>query len=210
MSKPPWFKFYSADWLSSSKIRSLTLEEKGLFVDMMAVSWQETPPGTLPVDKKILAIILGRNTRQLSSKSVRNLLELWPETDGRLVNKKMYEIGQELENKHAKLSEAGKRGNQKRWGGDSGGDSPSDRNPDSETDTDTSLTTYPRGNSTPPASGPAQKKPPGSLEECKPWQSRETAHFLKNLSEIERTEKYPTLVELGFHVDYIKSLIGPS
>lgn len=178
--------------------------------ELMHISWHQTPKGTLPTNLAQISAQMGTKLWHFRRIFGGKLGNLWPEIDGRRVNKKMYEIGQEFEKKQAQLSEAGKKGNRKRWGGESGGETGGDRNPDSDTDKDLISTTYTRGNSAPPASGPARKAPPASLEECKPWQSRETAHFLKKLPEKERTEKYPSLAEHGFHVNYIKLLIGPS
>lgn len=134
MSKPPWFKFYSADWLSSSDIRSMSLEEMGLFVHLMAVSWQETPPGTLPEDLRKISEISGQSFRKVSRIFAQTLEKFWKvssKLNGRRVNEKMFLIAEELIATTEKQSEAGKRGAEARWGGHS------DRKGISDTDTDT-------------------------------------------------------------------------
>ena len=141
MSKPPWFKFYSADWLSSSQIRALNLEEKGLFVTLMAISWQETPPGTLPEDLKEISKISGEDPRKISRIFGGSLGDLWEKSGGRLVNKKMFAIGQELDSATIRLSEAGKKGAEARWGGLCDRNSNPDSDSDSDTDSEKALRT---------------------------------------------------------------------
>ena len=182
-----------------------------MLVNMMALSWEENPPGTVPRSTETWARLLGEDRRKVSRMLEGKLGTLWAEKDGRLVNKKMFEIGQEFENTHERLSAAGKKGNDIRWGKSS----PGDRNLDLDTDTDRDLkgSASPRGDgqairNAAPASGPGQKAPPASLEECKPWQSREAAHFLEKLPEKERKERFVSLQALGFEVEYIKAIIG--
>ena len=116
MGRPPWFKFFPENWISSSSVRLLSLEEKGLFIDMICRSWQENPPGTLPTSIETLARLLGEDRRKVSRMLAGSLGDLWPKIDGRLVNHKIADIAQELEEKHFKQSEGGKKGAEARWG----------------------------------------------------------------------------------------------
>jgi uncharacterized protein YdaU (DUF1376 family) len=53
-SAPPAFQFYASDWLAS--VSSLTLEERGAYITLLAWSWEH---GGVPNDMKRIAAILG-------------------------------------------------------------------------------------------------------------------------------------------------------
>lgn len=52
----PAFQFYPKDWLSNGKVKSMTLEERGAYIDLLAIYWNE---GGLPNDEAELAGLLG-------------------------------------------------------------------------------------------------------------------------------------------------------
>ena len=115
MKKPPAFQFYAKDWRSSPTIRQMTREQKGDLIEMLAASWDQDPPGSLP-----LPVQLAANSAGLDPRVVRSLIakfpKLWIEIDGRLVNPKLRAQWEELQQRQQKLSDAGKRGNESRWG----------------------------------------------------------------------------------------------
>lgn len=47
MTQPPAFQFYASDYLSSSKVQRMTLEEEGAYIRLLAYSWQD---GFIPAD----------------------------------------------------------------------------------------------------------------------------------------------------------------
>lgn len=47
-NKPFWFAFNTADWLSSKSVRMMSLAERGAYIGLLATSWGEDRPGTLP------------------------------------------------------------------------------------------------------------------------------------------------------------------
>ncbi|UOR07200.1 YdaU family protein [Hymenobacter aerilatus] len=47
-NKPFWFAFNTADWLSSKSVRMMSLAERGAYIGLLATSWGEDQPGTLP------------------------------------------------------------------------------------------------------------------------------------------------------------------
>jgi len=106
-------------------------QERGLYIDLLALAWDSEPQGTLPVD-------LGEITRQLSGwnrRSLAKLLAKFPESfvkvstilGERLANPKMFEQVREIEQRKQILSDAAKHTNEKRWGMLSPSESPSDR-----------------------------------------------------------------------------------
>jgi len=45
----PWFKFWSKDWIGDVRIRALSLEERGLLIELRAMMAQTEPHGVLSV-----------------------------------------------------------------------------------------------------------------------------------------------------------------
>ena len=110
---------------------------------MLVLSWEQDEPGTLPANLKLLARMLGSEKRL-----IRDLLTKFPEifrtfpgnrpalpqdssdfippfsqeNPGLIVNHKLHNQWVELQQRQQKLSDAGKRGNEKRWVKSSGGD----------------------------------------------------------------------------------------
>ena len=101
--------------------------------ELMCISWHQEPKGTLPAKLQEISGYFPGKMRDFSRIFAGKLQELWPEIDGRLVNEKMFQIGQEFDKAHERRSKAGKKGNEKRWGTQS----QSDRITDTDTDTDT-------------------------------------------------------------------------
>ena len=126
MNKPPAFQFYAKDWRSSPTVRSMTREQRGDFIDMLAASWDQEEPGTLPLPVELAAKITGISVRSCR-KFVESFPKLWQINGDRLVNPKLHDQWEELRQFTQKLSDAGKRGNERRWGKSSGGDSGGDR-----------------------------------------------------------------------------------
>lgn len=52
----PAFQFYPKDWLSNGKVKSMTLEERGAYIDLLAIYWNE---GGLPSEPMALSRLLG-------------------------------------------------------------------------------------------------------------------------------------------------------
>lgn len=84
MSKPPSFQFYPKDWLTDQKLRSCTYQEKGLYMDLLSLSWLDQ----LPQDEALLASSCGLHHKQLPL--LRRVLGLFFEArNGYYVNSRM-------------------------------------------------------------------------------------------------------------------------
>ena len=129
MRKPPAFQFYPKDWRSSATVRQMSRAEKGDLIEMLAASWDQDPPGSLPLPVQLAAKSAGLDPRVVRS-LITKFPKLWVEIDGRLVNPKLRAQWEELQQRQQKLSDAGKRGNENRWkkssGAESGGESQGD------------------------------------------------------------------------------------
>lgn len=55
MAELPYFAFYAGDWLASSTVSRLTLEEEGTFIRLLAYGWRMNG---IPNDRRELAILL--------------------------------------------------------------------------------------------------------------------------------------------------------
>lgn len=137
MNKPPAFQFYVKDWRSSSTVRAMSLSEVGVYVQLLAAAWDSDEPGTLPadprdigkitgIDPRVLRRFLGKYPGAFSAFPV-NSLGTCSEASAKLRNPKLRAQWEELLKLKQTQSDAGKRGNDKRWGKSSGTESGSDR-----------------------------------------------------------------------------------
>ena len=62
MSGFPYFKFFPADWLGSTSVACMTLEQQGAYIRLMAHAWQASDSG-LPDDDTALAMLSGLGDR---------------------------------------------------------------------------------------------------------------------------------------------------
>ena len=56
MAKSPAFQFYAKDWLSDANVRSMSFAAKGVYIDLLAIYWNE---GGLPASTDRLARLVG-------------------------------------------------------------------------------------------------------------------------------------------------------
>jgi uncharacterized protein YdaU (DUF1376 family) len=117
--KAPAFQFYVRDYETDENVKMMDLEHEGAYLRLMCNQWME---GSIPSDMGALAKIC-----RISTVKMRRL---WPllepcfhvseENEGRLVNLRLLEQKQELEEYVEEARELGKLGAQKRWGKDRG------------------------------------------------------------------------------------------
>lgn len=110
--KPPAFQFYPKDWLSDAKVRTMTHEERGIFIDFLAISWLEHG---LPSDESQLRRLTGLTERRFR-KVWAGVAHCWqPNGNGRLVNPRLERYREQLEEHQERASAAGKAGAEARW-----------------------------------------------------------------------------------------------
>ncbi|MGB3969843.1 MAG: hypothetical protein WBO45_24115 [Planctomycetota bacterium] len=86
-NKDPAFLFYATAWLQSEKVRAMTLEERGAYVELLAFSWLHR---SIPADPKAIRSLLGLSVSRFAS-VWGTLSTCWvPKADepGRLVNER--------------------------------------------------------------------------------------------------------------------------
>jgi uncharacterized protein YdaU (DUF1376 family) len=69
--RPPYYKMYPQDFLSSPTTRVMTLAEKGLYKHLLDHAWLEECTATLPADLTILAKLAGVDKRTLRKFTVK-------------------------------------------------------------------------------------------------------------------------------------------
>ena len=114
--KAPYMPFFGREFYGDLNVMAQDLEEQGAYHRLNWLCWQE---GAIPSDVATLAAICGAPLARFKKKiwpKLCGLFETIP--DGRLVHRKIESIrnGKELFRK--KCSEAGKLGNERRWGRD--------------------------------------------------------------------------------------------
>jgi len=104
--KAPAFQFYPKDYQTDGKVRMMSWEARGVYVDLLCTYWLE---GTLPADPKRLANMVGMTPRRFE--------KLWPqiapcfEIDGESLKQKRLIREREKQKAYSeKQSENGKKG----------------------------------------------------------------------------------------------------
>lgn len=108
----PYFRYFLGDHLKAKV--GMTHEQKGIYTDLLEISWEQTPPGTLPNDPAEIARLLGVPLKRFTPQ-VPIVLRAWKRQGKRLVHDWLQQEYTEKFAKHTERSEAGKKGNEKRW-----------------------------------------------------------------------------------------------
>lgn len=80
---PPAFQFYTADFLSSPKVIAMSMTERGIYITLLAVCWQDSG---LPTDMAALARLVGMKTKQFERLWPHNLGRCFVERGGKFIN----------------------------------------------------------------------------------------------------------------------------
>jgi len=103
-----WMKFNVYDFAHSEDVQMMTAEEVGQYVLLLIAAWTLGKECTIPNEPRFL----DRTARGPVSAAV---LARFKEKDGRLFNEAQVEVWHEGKANWTVASEAGKRGNEKRW-----------------------------------------------------------------------------------------------
>lgn len=116
--RPPAFQFYVKSWMSSTK--TLPHEYKGVYVDLLAWSWDNGP---LPLDDRMRALAAGADYRRFVKVLWPMLAGRWERIETGYVNLRLEQQRADLEAFIEEQSNRGKAGAAKRWqvAKDSGG-----------------------------------------------------------------------------------------
>lgn len=112
MSKPPAFQFYPKDWLSDVKVRMMTLEQRGCYIDLLSIAWIE---GGIPADVGQLRRLLGISPKRFTAVWEALAPHWQSDGNGRLINPRQERGRAELEDYQRRASAAGQAGAKARW-----------------------------------------------------------------------------------------------
>lgn len=87
--KLPYFSFYPKDFCQDSKVRLMTYEQKGMYIELLCIAWEQDPPGTLPDDNVVVAKYLGLLPEYWARHRATVLAAFYPGEDGRWHQKRM-------------------------------------------------------------------------------------------------------------------------
>ncbi len=98
-----WFPFYPADWLLSPTVRGMSLEARGLYLELLCWQWRD---GSIPQDVSAICAVTGGSPEVASE-----CLRAFPSVNGRCrKNKRLEGIREEQKSKRAKRVAAGRLG----------------------------------------------------------------------------------------------------
>ncbi len=108
MAELHWFPFFAKDWLSSDARLSMTPEQRGAYIDLLAVAWAEGDvEPSLSCDDSILATQSGLAKRW---RVIGPLIRAqFSERNSRLYNAKLSEVWTASQANHEKAVERGKK-----------------------------------------------------------------------------------------------------
>ena len=86
MSAPPAFQFFARDFLADANVLAMTLEERGLYITLLALSWME---GSIPPETSEIARLIHYPERQAKKVWDRVSRCFVAREDGRLVNPRL-------------------------------------------------------------------------------------------------------------------------
>lgn len=114
----PWFPFYAVDWLADYAVRQLTLEHRGIYIDLLAWQWREE---WIPDDPDIACRVLGVAPGSPQAGAVDHILNCYfPRDDthpGRRRNTRLDAIRMQQEADHLSRQTWGKEGRDKQLRG---------------------------------------------------------------------------------------------
>jgi uncharacterized protein YdaU (DUF1376 family) len=102
----PWFKVYPRQYLTDSKLKMLTREQKSILMDLWCYCAED---GSIPSDVDDLACLLGES-RDCIEKSMQKLSKFFIEEEGRLYSKRLREESISYYDKCQKLRESASKG----------------------------------------------------------------------------------------------------
>jgi len=123
--KPPAFQLYVNDWLGSTKIALMDPAAEGAYIRLLCHAWND-PDTTLPNEEQILILLsrLGSRRWKKYRSMILKCFDSHPSIEGRLHNKRLTKIKEDMRKFHETQSLKGKRGADARWLGHSPGHSP--------------------------------------------------------------------------------------
>lgn len=112
--KSPAFQFYPNDWLSSRRVRIMTAEQRGWYIQLLCEAWESEVQGTLPYDMDILWILAGAPNQQTFNASSTPVIAMFELKDDTLIHHRLIKELVKQKEWREKCSNAGKASAEKR------------------------------------------------------------------------------------------------
>ena len=109
-AKAPAFQFYASDFLSDLNVTTMTMSQRGIYITLIAHEWLE---GKLPSDVSTLKILCG-NPEDWDS-DWDKVSTCFLERDGYIYNSRLEQERGKMNAYRERMSQAGKKGAEKRW-----------------------------------------------------------------------------------------------
>ena len=93
MSRAPAFQFYAGDYLSSSRVQLMTLEEEGAYIRLLCHCWLH---GSIPSDPERIARLIGKGGSTTLATKVQAMFKQG-ENEGELIHDKLESIRSDRE-----------------------------------------------------------------------------------------------------------------
>lgn len=106
--KSPAFQFYPKDWLSSRRVRMMTDQQRGWYIQLLCEAWESEIQATLPDDPKQLWILAGASDEQVFNTCSSPVLNMFERRDGMLINHRLAEEVAKQQHMSELRSKAGK------------------------------------------------------------------------------------------------------
>ena len=107
---PPAFQFYATDTLASKPFRLMKLNERGLYITLLAECWANK---TVPADPDTLSKLLGLNVKDAFSE---NVLEFFKIDDNQISSPELDDYKKKLDERREKQIAGGKKGQERKKG----------------------------------------------------------------------------------------------
>jgi uncharacterized protein YdaU (DUF1376 family) len=107
MRPPPSYQEYASDLLANRHYMLMSLSEHGLFDVMRKQCWVNK---SVPIDKEDMAKIIGCKVSEVEANLSPHVLHFFIEKDGEYVCPELDDYRYNLEERHRRISEGGKKG----------------------------------------------------------------------------------------------------
>ncbi len=113
--KPPAFLMYASDWLGSTKVDLMSLEQQGAYFRLLCHQWGDQETCSIPADDRSLSRLSRLGSRWEEEKAeILECFEPHPDLSGRLTNRRLYSMWVERQEFVAQKREAGKKSGEAR------------------------------------------------------------------------------------------------
>jgi uncharacterized protein YdaU (DUF1376 family) len=107
MRPPPSYQEYASDLLANRHYMLMSLSEHGLFDVMRKQCWVNK---SVPTDKEHMAKIIGCKVSEVEANLSPHVLHFFIEKDGEYISPELDDYRHNLEERHRRISEGGKKG----------------------------------------------------------------------------------------------------